>query len=153
MTKDVLLTICGYQSVPQDGSGQNKEPVEVITPAVYYYKNGKHYLLYDEIDPDDRQVSHNTLKMSDQYMSVTRHGAYSSQLLIESGKRSVTYYASPFGTLHITLDGKQVEVDEHEEHITASAFYGLEINHEHIADCEIRLIVTPRESGMNLSKI
>ena len=43
MTKDVLLRISGLHyetagAIEDDG----EEPIEVITPATYYYKNDKH---------------------------------------------------------------------------------------------------------------
>ena len=43
MTKDVLISISGLHYDALDGEGQ---PVEVITPAAYYLKNGKHYVVY-----------------------------------------------------------------------------------------------------------
>ena len=145
MTNDVMLTISGFQS----GGNSNEynpdpEPVEVITPAKYYFKNGKHYLLYDETDPQDRSVTHSVLKLRENALSVSHSGDANAHLVIESDKRNVTYYATPFGSLHILLDGKRVEVEESESLITAEAFYGLEINYDHIADCEIRIRVEPR---------
>ena len=145
MTNDVLLSIAGYQSGPDIDNHDGNEPVEVITPAKYYFKNGKHYLLYDEADPEERTFTHTTLKIRDDYLSVSRRGDNQSLLQIESDKRNVTYYASPFGSLHILLDGKSVVVDESESQISVKAHYGLEINYEHIADCELLIRVTPRQ--------
>ena len=45
MTKEVLVKISGLQFA---GEAEN-EPVEVITTGDYYKRNGKHYILYDEI--------------------------------------------------------------------------------------------------------
>ena len=150
MTSDVLLSISGIQTgADMDNHDMNgNEPVEVITPAKYYFKNGKHYLLYDEADPDEHAVTHTTLKFADRYLSVFRRGETQTQLLIESGRHNVTYYATPFGSLHIVIDGRQVNVDETEDLISARAFYGLEINYEHIADCEVRIRVTSRDAAI-----
>ena len=52
MTKDVLLTISGlhYSNYPgEEEEDEDNEPIEVITPAMYYLKNGKHYVVYDEV--------------------------------------------------------------------------------------------------------
>ena len=45
MTRDVLVTISGLQTdvVPREDT--EDEPIEVVTPASYFYKNGKHYLI------------------------------------------------------------------------------------------------------------
>ena len=53
MTKDVLISISGLQFA----EGENSEPVEVITSGSYYKKNGKHYILYDEVAEDTRTLT------------------------------------------------------------------------------------------------
>jgi len=47
MTKDVLLSIRGLQFVAREE--EDIEPVEMITAGDYYKKNGKHYIMYDEV--------------------------------------------------------------------------------------------------------
>ena len=50
MTKDVLLSISGlHYDVTGMVQEEEQETIEVITPAAYYYKNGKHYVIYDEV--------------------------------------------------------------------------------------------------------
>ena len=48
MTKDVLISISGLQ---MDVLEEEKEyePIEVVAPANYFLKNGKHYILFDEV--------------------------------------------------------------------------------------------------------
>ena len=48
MTKNVLVSIVGMHYGVDDESGDS-EPLEVITPATYYFKNNKHYILYEEV--------------------------------------------------------------------------------------------------------
>ena len=45
MTQDVLLTISGLHDMVFADPEENEEnePIEVITPASYYWKNGKHW--------------------------------------------------------------------------------------------------------------
>ena len=43
MTKDVLVSVRGAHIA--DGETNN---LEVITAGSYYFKNGKHYIIYDE---------------------------------------------------------------------------------------------------------
>ena len=45
MTNEVLLTIAGLQLI----DGDQEMPVEVVTAGNYYLRNGKHYILYDEV--------------------------------------------------------------------------------------------------------
>ena len=41
MTKDIILTISGLHAT----DGEMDDPVEVLSPGQYYFKNGKHYVV------------------------------------------------------------------------------------------------------------
>ena len=53
MTKDVLVSISGkhidIMDDPARGYEVGEDGIEVVTPANYYCRNGKHYILYDEV--------------------------------------------------------------------------------------------------------
>ncbi len=55
MTKDVLVSISGkhidIMDDPARGYEVGEDGIEVVTPANYYCRNGKHYILYDELRP------------------------------------------------------------------------------------------------------
>ena len=50
MTKDVLVSISGkhidIMDDPARGYEVGEDGIEVVTPANYYCRNGKHYILY-----------------------------------------------------------------------------------------------------------
>ena len=48
MTKDVLINISGLQ-VDVNEMENNDEPIETISTGNYFFKNGKHYLLFEEV--------------------------------------------------------------------------------------------------------
>ncbi len=50
MTKDVLVHISGLHLETDADAGKENETIEVIVPGFYYFKAGKHYILYEEID-------------------------------------------------------------------------------------------------------
>ena len=64
MTKDVLVSISGVQSELIHPSDEN-EPIEVITPGTYYYKNGKHYIIFDEMVEEMAETVHNRIKIAE----------------------------------------------------------------------------------------
>lgn len=57
MTKDVLVSVRGAHIA--DGETNN---LEVITAGSYYFKNGKHYIIYDEILEGEEGSIRNTIK-------------------------------------------------------------------------------------------
>ena len=56
MTKDVLIIISGLHFGTEEENGEG-EPVAIITPAVYYLKNDRHYVLYDEVMGTDMLIA------------------------------------------------------------------------------------------------
>ena len=70
MTENVILTVRGHQTdLGEDAT------TELIAGAAYYYRNGKHYILYDEIDPESGEQSGNTIKIGEDRVDVIRRGA------------------------------------------------------------------------------
>lgn len=140
MTKDIILKVRGLQITP----GEQDDAIEVISPGNYYYKNGKHYFLYEEVMEGDSGTIKNIVKVSPDYMELTKRGAVNVHMLFEKEKQNVTYYYTPFGSLLIGIDAGSVEVSEREEQIDVEVHYALEINHQHMADCRMNLTATPR---------
>ena len=48
MTKDVLVSISGLHTDVMQETEEENEAIEVVNPANYYFRNGKHYIVYDE---------------------------------------------------------------------------------------------------------
>lgn len=51
MTKNVMIHIKGLQA------DMDEEAIEVICPGTYYYKDGKHYVFYEENQEGFTEVS------------------------------------------------------------------------------------------------
>ena len=49
MTKDILINISGLQM-----DVDPNDPIEMMTTGAYYLRNGKHYILYDELPKTTR---------------------------------------------------------------------------------------------------
>lgn len=140
MTKDVLISISGLQLENQDD-----EPIEVVTSGNYYYKNNKHYILYDEyIDDSELEVTKNKMIISDDKISLTKSGPASVNMLFEPGKDTVTYYNTPFGSLVIGLSNSKIDAKHEEDLIDINIQYDLSINYSHVSNCNICLKVTPK---------
>lgn len=143
MTKDVLLSIKGLQFANE----QDTEPVEVITSGDYYKRNGKHYILYDEVMEGFEGVTKNIIKLKENCLDVTKKGVTNVHMMFEKNKKNITYYNTPFGSIMIGIDAKNIKIEEKEESILVNVSYGLEVNYEHMADCNIVMNIQSKESG------
>lgn len=143
MTKDVLLTISGLQFAAQ---GEEAEPVEVITAGDYYKKNGKHYILYDEVMEGFEGSTRNVIKLTEDYLDITKKGVSNVHMIFEKNKKNVSYYYTPFGSILIGIDAKSVDINETDENINVKVKYNLEVNYEHLADCSITMNIKSKEA-------
>lgn len=146
MTKEVLVSISGLQMAPD----QQGDTVEVIAPGEYYFRNNKHFIVYDEVSEEQNEITKNIIKFNDDFMEVTRKGPANVHLVFEENKKNVTYYYTPFGSINIGIDARSIEVTEKDEEISVNVKYALDVNYEHMAECNIVLTVKAKGSEFKL---
>lgn len=150
MTKDVLLKISGLQFTADNDDSGEPEPVEIIAPGQYYYKNGKHYIMYDEFMEGFDSVTKNVLKLKEDSLEITKKGTSNVHMIFEKDKKNMTCYTTPFGSLMMGIDAKSISIEESEEQINAQIRYALDVNYEHMADCTIKLQVQSKDQPISL---
>ena len=94
-----------------DSQGE-EEPVEIIVPGEYYFRNGSHYLRYEEIVEDSRKPTINYIKMSPKGMEVRKKGVVNVHMVFEQGKKNMTYYSTPYGTIEMGIAATNLFLEE-----------------------------------------
>ena len=143
MTKDVIVSISGLQMA----ESMDGEPIEVITHGDYYKRNGKHYILYEEVQEGFEGSTRSMIKLSENTLDITKKGVSNVHMLFEKNKKNLTYYYTPYGSLLIGIDAKNISVKEEEHKLHVEVDYALEVNYEHMADCTITMNIQSKESG------
>lgn len=148
MTQDVLLTISGLHDIAELEQEGESEEIEVITPATYYWKNGKHYILFDEVVEGIPGVIKNKIKITgDETMEILKSGITNAHMVFEKNKSNLTYYETPYGQIHVGIHTRDVDVSVQDDLISVEVEYGLDINHEAQADCRISMNIRPKEDA------
>ena len=142
MTKDVLVKISGLQFSDDQGN----DPVEIITTGNYYKKNGKHYILYDEVQEGFDGVTKSIIKVNDDFLDVTKKGVTNVHMMFEKNKKNMSYYNTPFGNLLVGINAPDVKVNETEDNIDIKVDYKLEVNYEHLAECSISMNIMSKDT-------
>ena len=132
MDKEVLIHVRGLQTIDADG---DQEPVEIVVPGQYYFRNGSHYLRYEEILEDFAEPTINYIKISPKGMEVRKKGVVNVHMVFEQGKRNMAFYTTPFGTLEMGISATNLELEESDGQIAMKVNYSLDLNQEHVADC------------------
>ncbi len=142
MTSNVFVKIKGMQFQEE----QQAEDMEFITTGTYSFKNGKHFLLYDELlDENSDTPTHNTLKMNAECVEITKKGLVNAHILFQEKEKSISYYTTPFGTLTMGFDTKKLSIQELDDKLLITIDYTLEINQESVADSTISIEVVSKE--------
>lgn len=139
MTRDVLISISGAQM--SDGE---QEDIEMITTGDYFLKNGKHYILYDEVSEGLGETIKNTIKVHPGSMDIIKKGSSDVHMTFEKNKKNMTCYATPVGDLMIGISTNQISVEEQEDLLRIAVEYSLDINYEHVSECNIVVAVRPK---------
>ncbi len=142
MTKDVIVRISGLQSI--DGE---QDAVEIITAGDYYQKNGKHYIVYEETMEGFEGSTKNIMKVSSQKMDIMKTGAVNAHMVFEKNQKATTRYVTPMGEMVVGMSTNQIDLDEQEDRLKISVRYSLDINYDHVSDCNIVVDVLSQGCG------
>ena len=132
MTKDVLISISGVHTM--DGE---KNDVAVITPGNYYYKNGKHYVVYEEIVEGHKDTVKNTIKISPAGVDIIKNGVAAAHMVFEKNKKNVTLYQTPAGQMAVGLSTSEITIDEDADQLKVMVDYKLDVNYEPLSECSM----------------
>lgn len=141
MEKDVIISIQGLQNY----SGMDSDNIELVTEGKLEDAEGALRLSYEESELTGMAGTTTLFQVEPEKITLLRIGSVSSEMVFEAGKRHMSLYSTPFGSmeigvlarrLHSTLDytGGKIEVD-----------YDIEINHMLAGQSLFRIDV--RESG------
>lgn len=144
-TGDVIIRVKGIQAM---GEEDTPEPVEVVTVGKHYFRNGSHYLRYDELMEGFQEPSVNYIKLSPDSVEVRKKGLTNVHMVFEHKKKNITFYTTPFGQLELGISTTDIQMQEEEDRIHADVEYALEINNEHAADCWISIEVEDKKPGV-----
>ena len=144
MNKDVLVGIRGLQFAETDikeaSTDEDLEKIETICPGEYYFRNNAHFILYEERFEGFDEPVKNVLKLREKEFSLLKKGMINVHMVFSEGKKTLTEYATPFGTILLALDTySHWHRTGGRPSLNISICYGMEANYQFIADCNISI--------------
>lgn len=162
MTENVLITIKGCHRI----DGEDQEPVITRAKGKYAFRNGHHYVRFEEVMQEDSEGSRNRgkpeagngradyfgdagsktksmVKFAENYLCVTRDGVYSNRMEFEEGRRRYTRYQTPMGTLEFEVETNAISYEENSRHIEIIVDYTLHSDSCKIQDSRVVVTVQP----------
>lgn len=132
MNKDIVIEVVGTHTA--DG---NTEVIESKCDGQYYEKNGKHYLLYEELTENGTVKS--IIKVSDELLEVIKKGAANSHLFYQAGETVKCNYDTPFGCIPIDINTKNLDIYVENHHIKVVVSYVMFCDEKQIAKCKLQI--------------
>ena len=149
MTKDVLIKISGLQ-VDSEDEGCDNEPVEIITAASYYEKDGKHYIFYEEMEEGTECITKNRITLNPDRIEIHKSGHVNTSMIFEKNSRTNSAYDTPFGRMMMGISSGDISLNVTDSLISTDLSYTLDINSQALLNCELNMQIVPKKNGRSL---
>ncbi len=151
MTTEVLIHIKTQQILKERSDGDENDVIEMMVGGEYSFRNGTHYLLYEETMEGFTETTKNLVKVCPNFMEVRKKGTVNVTMTFEKGKQHTALYKTPFGILEMEFNTKDVRVDAVGKCMEICAEYVLGMNGTAISDCkmQMRIAVKGETEGLD----
>lgn len=139
MTKEVLVSIKGMQFLGYEE--EPEEPIEMMTGGEYYFRNGAHYIKYEEVFEGMEGTTSNMLKIKPNVIELRKKGVANVHMVFEKDKKNITFYETPFGQLQMGVSTTGISSVMEEDKMRVTIEYTLDMNDSFVADCVLELKV------------
>ena len=137
MTKEVEVSISGVQKYVD----HQDDDLKTIAKGEYYYRNGWHYILYEERSEGFTEATKSMLKLKEGVLEMTKKGLINTGMVFERGRDTVSRYKTPFGEMQLGIRTNDLCVIEGDDVIRAKVSYDLEAEGRHMAECVIEVMI------------
>ena len=102
----VLVRVRGIQ---RDETGR-ENTIESVSAGRHSVKNGKHYVLYDDLLLNEKQKTPTVMKFHDGELVLLRRGGMDQELRFRKGMQTQSKYRTPYGTLDMAVRTTRLDI-------------------------------------------
>lgn len=126
MKNKYMVSINGIQQYDND----DNTDVVFTTEADFENDNGIYYVDYEESEITGLEGSKTSIEIGSDYVSLTRDGAMSTQMLFMIGRKTNTYYNTPYGNMLIGIYTESLTIDVNANGGKVVVEYYLDVNNQ-----------------------
>lgn len=109
MNKKAIICVSSKQK------SNEEDIIEVVTPGDFYEKDGYYYAVYKETAISGMEGTTTTLKMCKDKFMLIRIGSTSAKMEFSKKSESLSMYNTPYGTLELKIETKDLSIDVNDE--------------------------------------
>ena len=113
-------------------NGDNAGEMSVLGKVTY--EEDKSIIEYIENNEETGPEETTITVFQNDTVSIVRNGQFSSEMMVEKGKRHHTFYKTPYGELTMGIYGNQVDFSRDENGATLKMRYSLDFNNDTISE-------------------
>ncbi len=113
-------------------NGDNAGEMSVLGKVTY--EDGKSIIEYIENNEETGPEETTITVFENDTVSIVRNGQFSSEMMVEKGKRHHTFYKTPYGELTMGIYGNQVDWSRDETGAILKMRYSLDFNNGFISE-------------------
>lgn len=125
MTKDVMISIRGLQEY----EGQDANDIELVTTGTLTVTDDGYHLSYEETALTGMEGTVTNFQIGPSQVVLTRTGTICSEMVFELGRRHLSLYATPYGTLEVGVAARSVRSTIGETGGELEIDYAIDIDH------------------------
>ena len=150
MEKAVVISVKGkqeYENVPA-------ESMELVTQGTMQWDKGMYSLAYQESEMTGLEGTLTTIHVENEGERVTlmRVGGYNSQMVFEEGRRHLSVYSTPFGSMEVGVNTRHLLAELDENGGVVEIDYIIEIEHAVVGRNVFRIEVKEAGTGSSLKR-
>ena len=125
MNKDVMISVVGIQTSPNDEKASH---IELVTEGKYYKKDKNYCVTYEESEVTGMEGTTTTVEVcNDGMVTLTRVGKVNTQFIFKKGEKHTSYYDTEQGTFVMDILTKDINVDVNDKGGDIRVNYNIEI--------------------------
>ena len=126
-------------SLQRTENGDNSSEMSVV--GTFLCEDEKAIIEYiennEETGPEETTI---TVSGNDT-VSIIRNGQFSSEMMVEKGKRHLTFYRTPYGELTMGIYGTNVEFSKDDKGATLKLKYDLDFNNGFVSENTMKIYI------------
>lgn len=138
---DVIVKVRGEQT----GADGEKVAMELVAEGHHYRKGLTHYVVYDDNVTDE--ATSTILKISPQFMVLTRSGGITQEQHFQKNVISRTEYATPFGSMELAVKTDQIDIVYGTVSGEINVSYEMAVNGEWMSDNALHIEVNAADKS------
>ena len=143
MEQQIILSVRGQQIYDNQ---QQPEVTELVTEGTWEQTgDGQITLRYEETELTGLEGTSTTFHIVPGCVTLIRQGQLNSEMVFEEGRRHLSMYATPYGTIAIGVNTHKMTLDLTDGLGEVEIHYSLEVDHAVMSENLFQISVRPKQ--------